>query len=243
VIGREIANHVRVEYVFQELTDLPGGYTVPANREKPWGTAHAVLSCRHAVQEPFAVINADDFYGAEAFQTLADHLRHTDPTSRAYCFVAYVLRNTLSDHGTVTRGICDIEDGKLVRVIERHKIEPHLGHARFLEDEVWHDLSGEEPASMNMWGFTPALFGQIEQGFPAFLEEAAGNPKAEYLLPSMVDQLISAGEATVHALHTDAQWLGVTYPEDKAVVSAGLRELTEKGAYARNVWSGMPEGA
>jgi len=236
MIGRNVSQYVDVEYAYQDLTDLPDGHSVPPGREKPWGTGHAILACRDVVKNPFGVVNADDFYGPEAYRVLADKLRKTDPGTDEYCLVAYVLRNTLSDNGAVTRGVCEIENDKLIQVTERHKIEAQNGKARYLENDAWHDLTGDESASMNMWGFTPKIFERLLDRFPAFLEGAAGNGKAEFLIPTLVDDFIQTGDATVHALHTSAQWLGVTYPEDKETVSNGLRNLVEKGMYREEVW-------
>ncbi len=239
MIDRNVARHADVEYAFQELGDLPDGFSVPAEREKPWGTGHAILACQELVKEPFGVVNADDFYGPEAYQILAERLRGTPPASDNFCMVAYILRNTLSANGTVTRGICEIADDKLDTVTERHEIEAQNGGARYLEDGVWTPLTGDEPASMNMWGFTPKVFERLHSRFPGFLEAAAGNQKAEFLIPSLVDQFIRSGESTVHVLHTNAQWLGVTYPEDKSTVSAGLRRLVEEGVYRKNMWDDL----
>ena len=243
VIDKHIARHAAVEYAFQELDDLPDGYTVPADREKPWGTGHAILACRDIVKEPFGVINADDFYGAEAYETLAGQLRGTDPESSDYCLVAYVLRNTLSDHGSVTRGVCALDGNLLVNVKECFQIEAADGGARHLDGDEWKPLSGEEPASMNIWGFTPTLFAQLWDRFPPFLDAAKDNPKAEFLLPTIVDELIREKAARVTALHSDARWLGVTYPEDRESVSAGLRRLVDQGAYAEDLWAAYGKNA
>ena len=237
VVEKKMARHIAVSYVFQDIDDLPTGYTVPGERTKPWGTSHAIRAARDAVTRPFAVINADDFYGAEAFVTLCDYLKTVDPASTDYSLVAYVLRNTLSDNGTVTRGVCSIVDGTLSEVNERHDIEAHNGAARYKEAGAWHALSGGEPVSMNIWGFTPTLFAELESRFPAFLDSATGNPKAEFLIPTTVDELIREGAATVHALYSDARWLGVTYPEDKATVAAGIRAMIDDGIYPADLWS------
>jgi len=241
MVGRNVSRYVDVEYAYQDLSDLPDGFSVPEGRKKPWGTGHAILACRNMVKEPFGVVNADDFYGPEAYQVLAEQLRQTDQESDEFCMVAYVLRNTLSDKGTVTRGVCKIESDKLVQVTERHKIEARNGKARYLENGAWNELTGDESASMNMWGFTPKVFDRLLNRFPAFLEDASDNEKAEFLIPSLVDNFIQSGEATVRALHTDAQWLGITYPEDKEIVSAGLHSLVEEGMYQKQVWEDVPE--
>lgn len=237
VIDAHIPHRVQVEYAFQELSDLPPGFDVPSDRSKPWGTAHAIYAARDLVKEPFAVINADDLYGTESFALLADQLRRTDPSTTDYSMVAYVLRNTLSDHGSVTRGVCDIEDGKLRTVDERSKIEPDAGGARYLEGENWYSLTGDELVSMNMWGFTPRLFEQIGEGFPEWLAQHGDEPKSEYLIPVVVDELIQSGEATVTVLRSNAKWLGVTYPEDKANVAAGVQAMVDAGIYPSPLWT------
>ena len=237
VIERNIAGKIEVEYAFQDLTDIPEGYGVPEGRSKPWGTAHAIYACRDLVKEPFAVINADDFYGDQSFRVLAERLRNTDPASNDYCLVAYVLRNTLSDHGSVTRGVCNIEDELLDTVVERMQIEPHDGQARYKEDDAWHPLTGDEPVSMNMWGFTPTLFDHIGSAFPGFMKEHGTEIKSEFLIPELIDTLIRNETIKVGALHSDARWLGVTYPEDKAVVAAGIQAIVDQGAYPADLWA------
>jgi hypothetical protein len=236
VVESHIRGRIPIEYAFQELEDVPDGFQVPAERAKPWGTAHAIFTCRDLVHEPFGVINADDFYGAESFRTLEAFLRQADPEAGTFALVAYVLRNTLSGHGSVTRGVCSIRDGLLQEVVERMKIEPDGDGARYLEDDRWHPLTGDEPVSMNMWGFTPTLFTHLETGFPEFLRTEGGKPKSEYLIPTVVDGLVRAGAVSVRALHSDARWLGVTYPEDKAAVAAGIRALVDQGAYPPALW-------
>jgi dTDP-glucose pyrophosphorylase len=239
VVESHIRGRIPIAYAFQELEDVPDGFQVPEARTKPWGTGHAIFTCRNLVHEPFGVINADDFYGAASFRTLAAFLRQSDPSASAFALVAYILRNTLSGHGSVTRGVCRIRDGLLREVVERMKIEPDGDAARYLEADQWHPLTGEEPVSMNMWGFTPELFRYLDAGFPEFLRAEGANPKAEYLIPTVVDELVRAGSVTVRALHSDARWLGVTYPEDKAAVAAGIRALVDQGAYPPALWKGQ----
>lgn len=237
VMGKEIEKRIAVDYAFQELADLPPGFTVPEGRTKPWGTGHAIYTARDLIREPFAVINADDLYGTESFHLLAGQLRRTDPASTDYSMVAYILRNTLSDHGSVTRGVCDIDEGLLRTVDERSKIEPDAGGARYLEGENWFSLTGDELVSMNMWGFTPRLFEQLAEGFPRFLAEQGDEIKSEYLIPVVVDELIRSGEAVVHVLRSTAKWLGVTYPEDKATVAAGVQGMIDAGIYPSPLWT------
>ena len=237
VVEKNIARHIEVAYAFQEIDDVPAGYSVPEGRTKPWGTSHAILACRDLVKENFAVINADDFYGAASYRILHDWLRAADPARDRYCLVSYIMRNTLSDHGTVSRGVCKIENDLLKKIVERLKIERRGEAARFLEDETWHDLSGDEPVSMNMWGFTPGIFRNLTTMFPPFLDAAQDDPKAEFLIPTTVDELIQAGRAEVEVPQSPERWLGVTYPEDKPLVAAGIRELIAAGKYPERLWS------
>ncbi len=238
VIGSHFAGRVNVEYVFQELTDLPTGFSVPEGRTKPWGTGQAVLSCRNIVKEPFGVINADDLYGAESYKILADYLGKLDPASNAYAMVGFRIANTLSDHGHVTRGLCEVDANRmLVSVVERFKIEKTPTGARYLDEkEQWVGLKGDEIASMNMWGFTPTMFKYLEQKFPPFLKQAGGNLKAEFLMPSVADELIKAGKITMKILNTPAQWLGVTYKEDKPSVQKSIQELIARKVYPTPLW-------
>jgi UTP-glucose-1-phosphate uridylyltransferase len=238
IIGSHFAGRVNVEYVFQELTDLPPGFNVPPGRVKPWGTGHAVRSCRNAVKEPFAVINADDLYGAESYKILADYLSKLDPADNAYAMVGFRIDRTLSDHGHVTRGLCEVDDdGMLLSVVERFKIEKTQNGARYQDEkEQWLDLKGAEIASMNMWGFTPTLFKYIEQKFPLFLQQAGGNLKAEFLMPSIADELIKEGKITMKVLNTPAKWLGVTYKEDKPEVARNVGDLVKNKIYPSPLW-------
>ncbi|MDO9542243.1 MAG: nucleotidyltransferase [Kiritimatiellia bacterium] len=238
IIGSHFAGRVQVEYVFQELTDLPAGFSVPEGRSKPWGTGQAVLSCNNAVKEPFGVINADDLYGAESYKILADYLSKLDPASNAYALVGFQLVNTLSDHGHVTRGICEVDaDRMLLSVAERFKIEKTQAGARYQDkNEQWVNLRGNEIASMNMWGFTPTLFKFMEHKFPPFLKAAAGNLKAEFLMPSIADELIKERKITLKVLDTPAKWLGVTYKEDKPEVAENIRQLINRKIYPTPLW-------
>ena len=239
VIGARIERRLRVQYVVQELTTgLPAGVAVPPDRKKPWGTGHAVLVCRNAVRTPFAAINADDFYGRESFRALAEFLEKRSPAEPRYSMVGFLLRNTLSEHGHVARGICDVDAGGLLRrVVERTRIEKAPDGARFTDDSgKWQPLTGNEIVSMNMWGFTPAIFQSLADGFPRFLAAAAGHPKAEYFMPSVVDELIRNGAATTAVLPTPDTWSGVTYPADKPVVVQRIRGLIEAGIYPASLW-------
>ncbi len=239
VISAHFAGRVAVEYVFQELANLPAGCRVPPDRTKPWGTGHAVLQCQPAVKEPFAVINADDFYGQRSYAVLADYLQTLSPGSHDHAMVGFKLANTLSDHGSVTRGICETDANRKLRsVVERFKIERTPAGARY-EDEAgrWVACRGDEIASMNMFGFTPVLFAMLAEKFPRFLEKARSNPKAEFLLPAIVDGLIKERRITMTVLQTPEQWLGVTYQEDKPIVSAGIRRQIAAGAYPEKLWA------
>lgn len=239
VIGAHFTGRILVEYVFQELSDLPPGFAVPADRKKPWGTGHAILRCKGAVKEPFAVINADDFYGKQSYAVLFDYLRKISPADNAYAMVGFRLTNTLSAHGHVTRGVCETSPkGMLVSVTERFKIEKTPSGARFLdESERWVVLRGDEIASMNMFGFTPTFFDYLERKFPAFLKRAITHPKAEFLMPAIVDELIREKKITMRVLDTTEKWFGITYKEDKPEVIDGIRRQIAAGAYPPRLWS------
>ncbi len=241
VIEPHFAGRVPIAYAFQELDDLPSGFTVPADRAKPWGTAHAILSARDLLDGPFGVINADDFYGRRSYKTLAQHLAVLNGTENRFCLVGFTLRNTLSEHGSVARGICRIDKrGRLKEVVERLKIERDGDAARYQDGDQWHPLTGDETVSMNMWGFTPSIFPHIEREFRAFLPDALRNPKAECLIPTVSDGLIRNGLAEFDVLTTDETWLGVTYPADKPRVAAGILEQVSAGLYPTPLWNQNP---
>ncbi len=238
VIGKHFQGRIPVEYVYQELGNLPPGFAVPPDRTKPWGTGHAIMQGKGTVKEPFAVINADDFYGKESYAIISAALQQLTPDSVDFVMVGFRLMNTLSDHGHVTRGICETGPGnKLVSVVERMKIEKTQSGARF-EDEngKWVVATGEEIASMNMFGFTPVLFEQMDRMFPAFLKDAADKPKLEFLLPSIIHELIKSGKITLKVLETPEKWFGVTYKEDTPVVTSGIRRLVDSGVYPSPLW-------
>ena len=244
IIGNRIEQVVEVAYAYQELQDLPEGYQVPEGRKKPWGTGHAVLSVRGIVKEPFVVINADDYYGKEAFRNIHQYMAETmDTESGVYdmCMAGLILSNTLSENGAVTRGICRLgEDGLLKQVTETYDIE-QKEHGIAAKDEKGNPVSvhADQYVSMNMWGAPPAFLEELKKGFPAFLDSQAGNLKAEYLLPGVIDELIQAGKARVQVLKTNDRWFGVTYQEDKALVVAAIRSLVEQGVYKDNLYDGM----
>ena len=241
-IGNRIEKVIEVEYAFQNLQNIPEGFEVPAERVKPWGTAHAVLSCKDLIDGPFAVINADDYYGRDAFQKIYDYLStHEDDEKYRYTMVGYQLENTLTENGHVARGVCQMnEAGELVSVTERTRIEKKDGGAAFTEDdgETWTTLPTDAIVSMNMWGFTESFLKEIENGFAAFLEEGLKkNPlKCEYFLPTVVSNLLAAEKATVAVLTSADKWYGVTYKEDKPVVVNAIKNFKENGLYPEHLW-------
>ncbi len=238
-VGRWIERRCETVYVLQGLDDLPPGFSAPPGREKPWGTAHAVLRCRGMVDAPFAVINADDFYGRSSFAVLCDYLRGARDTGETYdyCMVGYVLENTLTEYGHVTRGVCSVDGaGNLQEIHERHKVKRLSERVCYSEDgETWIEIPVRSPVSMNLWGFTPSLFAELEARFPVFLRRA-GDPKAEFLLPEIVGDLVAEGRARVRVLPTQERWFGVTYPQDKTWVKAGIAGLVAAGVYPDPLW-------
>ncbi|MDD2195709.1 MAG: nucleotidyltransferase [Bacteroidales bacterium] len=233
VFGKHFDDKVPYELVFQELDNLPSGITCPADRVKPWGTAHAVWVCRNVVKEPFAVINADDFYGAESFEVLAKELMNPDLKEGEYFMVGYRLANTLSDEGSVSRGVCTVDaKSNLNDVVERTHIE------RVNDKVMYKDTNGKlvnvddkSLVSMNFWGFTPNFFGHIDSMLNEFLSGSLANPKAEFYIPTVVNSLIKSGKASCNVLPTSSQWFGVTYPGDKPIVASSLAKLVSKGIY------------
>ena len=238
IVSSRFEKYIPVDYVFQDMADLPAGFGVPSDRKKPWGTGHAVLACRDVVKEPFAVINADDFYGRRSYDALGAFLKGVKADSTDYSMVGFTLRNTLSEHGHVARGVCEVDkNGLLTRVVERTNIEKMGAGARFNEADGTHlDLTGDEVVSMNMWGLTPSLFSHLQREFVLFLQKNSEKPKAEFFLPTVVDGLINGGKATARVLSTPELWFGVTYPQDKAVVVEGIRALVEHGVYPEKLW-------
>ena len=240
IIGNRIEKYIEVEYVFQEKENLPEGYTVPENRKKPWGTGHAVLSCLDTVKEPFVVINADDYYGSRAFEITHEYLNGLPEGSKnAYCMAGFVLGNTLSEHGRVTRGICRTEEGMLSGVREGFEL-------RMEEDGVHGQWEDGEPivfpestvCSMNMWGFTPDFLQELKDRFTEFLDTSAkANPeKAEYLLPEVVGSMVKSNRASVRVLTTTDKWFGMTYREDKPLFTESINKLIAEGKYPEAVF-------
>ena len=230
-------NHVPVEVVFQELDKLPAGFTVHPDRVKPWGTNHAVMMGKDVIHEPFAVINADDFYGRESYAILAEQLKKMDGQENHYCMVGYRLHNTLSESGSVARGVCETDDkGYLTSVVERTQVERVDGVIKFKEGETWTEVGENTPVSMNMWGFTPDYFEYSDKCFVDFLEKNQENLKSEYFIPLVVDHLITTNTADVKVLDTPSKWFGVTYAEDRPGVVAKLQNLVDKGEYPTPLW-------
>jgi len=227
---------IDTEYVFQELENIPEGFKVPEGREKPWGTGHAMLMARGVIKEPFAIINADDFYGKEAYQSAVDFIRN-HPADNEYAMIGYALKNTLSEHGTVSRGVCETDsNGYLEEVTERTKIGWENGKIYFYEGDQKTELTGNEPVSMNFWIFKPPFFDELEKGFINFLKEKGGEKKSEYYFNVRADELIKSGKATTLVIDTNAKWFGVTYKEDKPIVRESLNKLIEKGDYPGKLW-------
>ena len=238
-VGSRIEGSMDVRYAFQRMDELPEGYSIPEGRVKPWGTAQAALAAQPFIDGPFAIINADDYYGRSAFQVIYDYLSGS-PGQDEYAMVAYRLENTVTDHGHVARGVCQVgADGLLTGIVERTRIEKGPP-PRFTEDggETWSQLPGDTMVSMNFWGFNPTLLDRAAERFPAFMDRAlAENPlKGEYLLPTLVGQLIQEGKATVRALSSGDKWYGVTYQEDKPAVSAAIARMTAEGLYPDSLW-------
>lgn len=234
-------NKIEVEYVFQELDYLPKGFSIPEGREKPWGTNHALMMGASVINEPFAVINADDFYGEDAFKTLAQALMAMEGKKNEYCMVGYRLANTMSDFGSVSRGVCTANaQGNLVSIVERTEIVKTARGAEFRNEKgEMQDIDVQTLVSMNMFGFTPDFFQYSEERFIAFLEAAikSGNLKAEYLIPTVVNDLINEGTATLKVLSSDAKWFGVTYKEDRPIVIEKLQALINAGRYPAKLWA------
>ncbi len=241
-IGDRISKVMNVRYAFQQLDDLPEGYTAPADRVKPWGTSHAILAARDVIDAPFAVINSDDYYGPEAFKEIYNYLStHEDGDKYNYAMVGYLLKNTVTENGHVARGICvENPDHTLAEVTERTRIETFPGGIHFTEDDgnTWTDVSGDSIVSMNLWGFSQGFVTEAQNRFAKFLDKAlVENPlKGEYFLPSVVSELIAEGKAQVQVLRSQDKWYGVTYKEDKPVVVAAISEKIDSGLYPENLW-------
>ena len=240
-VGNRMAKYMEVSYVFQDINNIPEGFEVPEGRVKPWGTGHAVLSCIDEIDGPFAVINADDYYGRHAFEAIYNYLsEHEDDDKYRYAMVGYLLKNTVTDNGHVARGICTTnEEGELVNITERTRIEKRDGKIAFTENdgETWENLPEDTLVSMNMWGLTPDFMEVLEKGFAEFLSGLAPeDTKKEYLLPELVDHLIKNESTEVDVLETKDTWFGVTYQEDKETVMRAFKNLTEAGIYPQGLY-------
>ena len=240
VIGKRYEGKVKIEYAFQDKNDLPGNFKCPEGREKPWGTGHAVYAARHLLNEPFAVINADDFYGRDSYKQLAEYL--SDPPAPGKvrgCIASFILSNTLSENGSVSRGICsDDGNGHLTKVVENTKIYRRADGkvVSLMEDGVEVELTGNEPASMNSWGFMPEMVNEIEKLFIEFLNARGTELKSEFYLPGVVDSLINSGKAEIAMRYSKDSWFGVTYKEDRPLVQAALKRLVDSGAYPEKLF-------
>ena len=243
LIDERAGKHMNVHYAFQQLDDLPDGYGVPEGRVKPWGTCHAVMAARQFIDGPFAVINADDYYGPGAFQQMYDFLLNSKDTENEkynFSMVGYMLEKTLTENGHVARGVCQVTDnGYLEDIVERTKIMSRDGKIQYTEDDVnWNNLEEGTIVSMNFWGFTKAMMKEMEDGFPSFLDWAIKeNPmKGEYFLPGVVDRLLKADQAQVKVLKSTDKWYGVTYKEDKEMVVSAIQSMKDKGLYPEKLW-------
>lgn len=242
IVGNPISKHMEVDYVFQCIDDIPEGYRIPEGRVKPWGTGHAVLSCMGAIDGPFAVINADDYYGVSAFKMIYEFLLQAkDEDVYHYTMVGYRLKNTVTENGYVSRGICEIDENQMLQgIVERTRIEKREGSIAYTLDEgnSYHDLSEDTVVSMNMWGFTTSILQELKKRFTLFMnEEVKNNPlKAEYFLPSVVDGLLSEKKATVKVLNSEDKWYGVTYKEDKQSVVNAITQMKQSGLYPDYLW-------
>jgi dTDP-glucose pyrophosphorylase len=236
-IGSKFAGRIEVAYAYQELADLPDGFSVPAGRVKPWGTGQAILACRDVVDTPFCVQNADDYYGPEAYRIMAGALMELDAAGTDSLMVGFETQNTLSDHGFVTRGVCESDNGYMASIVERMKIERNAaGTVQYFEGDAAVDMTGEEICSMNFWGFTPTLFQALEKRFVAFLEAEGSELKSEWLIPNIIDGMIKTGATRVKLLSSTEQWYGVTYPDDKPRVVEALATMHDGTKYPAQLW-------
>ncbi len=237
-VSSKFDRFVQTAYAYQELDACLGSFKLPANRDKPWGTGHAILVCRDLIHEPFAVVNADDYYGVHSFKTMAGFLTGKNVADTDYAMVGYVLRNTLSEHGGVSRGVCRCDEHMLLKkVVECKKIEKAGAGARYLDaDGKSHALTGDEIVSMNLWGFQPSIFPHLQSQFEQFLRDHRSEPKAEMYIPSVVDTLIAGGQARVKVLPTQDTWFGVTYREDKHMAVKCIHRLIAEGIYPERLW-------
>ncbi len=240
---KKFPSHLKVDYVIQSLDKLPEGYKLPEDRVKPWGTAHAVLMARETIHEPFAVINADDYYGRKSYKIMNHFLKQTSVEAPGnYCMVGFELQKTISKYGSVARGVCQVNNkGYLTGMVERVKVFLKDGGIVFEdEDESIHPLDPMDTVSMNLFGFTPDFFPLIEENFKGFLKKNANNPRAEFYIPYVINNLIASGQAKMSVLQTPETWFGVTYQEDKPKVLKAIRELVDEGIYPKKLWAQVP---
>lgn len=238
-VGSRYEGRIAIDYAFQQINALPEGFSVPEGREKPWGTGHAVYVARDLIDEAFAVINGDDFYGRNGFQLLADYLCQAKDGDKAdFSMCGFVMRNTLSDNGSVSRGVCELDSaGNLTEVVEHTKLERNGKAAKsFMENGSVVDFTGDEIVSMNMWGFTPSLFEYMDAVFVEFLKEHGQEMKSEFFIPLLADTLVKEGKATVKVMTSEDEWFGITYKEDKAFVVASIKKLVEQGIYPEKLF-------
>lgn len=234
----KLKGKIKTDYVYQSLQSYMGDHTVPPERKKPWGTAHAVLCAKDAVKEPFAVINADDFYGRDSFKKAYNFLT-TDVNDTTYCIIGYELKKTLSDNGSVSRGVCSVDaNGNLTSINERTKIyRNEKGIITYEDESGLHEVSEDSPVSMNFWAFAPNVFELIQESFTRFLDANINDPKAEFFIPILGEEFIKSGKGVIKVIPTSAQWFGVTYKEDAPVVLADINKLVQAGEYPNNLWA------
>ena len=235
-IGNRIKDKIKVEYVFQDINDIPSDFSVPSDRVKPWGTGHAILSCRDVIDDNFIVINADDFYGRESFIKIHEYLKNVDRNSKNYCMVSYKLINTMSEFGSVSRGICNVKDGKLIDINERTNIVNKDGNLIYI-DEGEHLIDNDALVSVNLWGFTPMMFEDASRYFIEFFKENSDLSKREFYLPTIVKKSIDEGIADVKVLESSSKFSGMTYKEDREKLSIYINDLVKKGIYPVDLWN------
>lgn len=237
-VGKRVEKHIEVEYVFQDINDVPDGFSVPENRSKPWGTGHAVISAADKVSDGFAVINSDDFYGRDSFMKLGEFIKGNKPDSKYhFCMAGFILENTLTDNGHVSRGVCQTDDnGYLACVTERTKIQKNGDLVQYFENDEWHTIQSGSTVSMNCWAFSPDLFAELKRLFKGFFNKANDLSKDEFYLPFAVQDLIDEGKCDVKVLNTDAKWYGVTYHEDREMVVNAIKKMVTDGVYPEKLW-------
>jgi len=238
-VSSKFDRFVETAYAYQEMDACLGDFTRVEDRKKPWGTGHAILVSQDVIREPFAVTNADDYYGINALQTILEFITSDHVSENDHAMVGYTLRNTLSEYGTVCRGVCDCDGDTFLRtIVERKDVRKTAEGARFVDaNGAAHVLSGDEIVSMNLWGFQPSIFSHLQVEFEQFLKDQGASPNAELLIPSVVDNMINSGNATVKMLPTEDSWFGVTYRKDRDVAAQCIRKLTDKGLYPEKLWS------